>query len=307
MLLCCPKCNSVYEIPDDLIGKTGKKFRCQACGNIWHALRSDALGYEPSDAPEPLVEPLKVKVPPYRKYPSDLNPYIIPADTKPGRKTRSSKEVKKDEGIPGYVPPAPHPAPRPHEITLTSDHGTSFTISMAPEKAETPNPKTPHLFSTEPETPPAPDIRQALANVAKKEEAYKPSFGLKAAKFLLFLCAVSLALFAFRREIVTFLPASETYYNKIGLSGENNAGYLRFGSLTAAPAAVEGKEGLKVIAKIKNNSPYRTRVPQITASGTTTVFTPKKQLLAPYEETEAVILLKAPAKNEGLTFGFKKP
>ena len=46
MLISCPKCHSIYEIPDDLIGKTGRNFRCQACANVWHAMRSDALGYE---------------------------------------------------------------------------------------------------------------------------------------------------------------------------------------------------------------------------------------------------------------------
>ena len=62
MLISCPKCHSIYEIPDDLIGKTGQKFRCQACANVWHAMRSDALGYEEENEEEtPYIEELKVE------------------------------------------------------------------------------------------------------------------------------------------------------------------------------------------------------------------------------------------------------
>ena len=60
MLISCPKCHSIYEIPDDLIGKTGRNFRCQACANVWHAMRSDALGYEEEKESEPFIEPIPV-------------------------------------------------------------------------------------------------------------------------------------------------------------------------------------------------------------------------------------------------------
>ena len=64
MLISCPKCHSIYEIPDDLIGKTGRNFRCQACANVWHAMRSDALGYEEEKESEPFIEPIPVSEPP---------------------------------------------------------------------------------------------------------------------------------------------------------------------------------------------------------------------------------------------------
>ena len=129
MLISCPKCHSIYEIPDDLIGKTGKNFHCHACGNLLHAMREDALGYEEEVEEMPYLEAINVAEPPLRNYPANREFYSVPADTKAGRRTRSSKQIIEMEGDKDFVPKIK----KQKEITLTSDHGTSFTIRAMPE------------------------------------------------------------------------------------------------------------------------------------------------------------------------------
>lgn len=43
MLIKCPKCRSVYDLPDDLISDEGLKMRCSACSEIWIGYPEDAL------------------------------------------------------------------------------------------------------------------------------------------------------------------------------------------------------------------------------------------------------------------------
>ena len=70
MLISCPKCHSIYDIPDDLIGRTGKNFRCQACSNVWHALPEDAIGYiKETEDNTPYIEAIPVTEPPHRHFP----------------------------------------------------------------------------------------------------------------------------------------------------------------------------------------------------------------------------------------------
>ena len=35
MLISCPKCNAVYQVPENQIPADGKKFKCAECGEIW--------------------------------------------------------------------------------------------------------------------------------------------------------------------------------------------------------------------------------------------------------------------------------
>lgn len=43
MLIKCPKCHSVYDIPDNLITDTGLAMRCAECKEIWTAYPQDGL------------------------------------------------------------------------------------------------------------------------------------------------------------------------------------------------------------------------------------------------------------------------
>lgn len=43
MLIKCPKCRSVYDLPDNLITDEGLKLRCSECMEIWVAYPEDAL------------------------------------------------------------------------------------------------------------------------------------------------------------------------------------------------------------------------------------------------------------------------
>ena len=43
MLISCPKCNTVYDVADDLLLSVGRKLRCAICENVWLAKQEDAL------------------------------------------------------------------------------------------------------------------------------------------------------------------------------------------------------------------------------------------------------------------------
>ncbi len=43
MLIKCPKCRSVYDLPDKLMPAEGLKMRCVECGEIWVGHKRDAL------------------------------------------------------------------------------------------------------------------------------------------------------------------------------------------------------------------------------------------------------------------------
>ncbi len=43
MLIKCPKCRSVYDIPDNLLPEEGRVLRCAECGEIWTAFTKDAV------------------------------------------------------------------------------------------------------------------------------------------------------------------------------------------------------------------------------------------------------------------------
>lgn len=296
MLISCPKCHSIYEIPDDLIPRTGQNFRCQACANVWHAMRQDAIGYEEPHEEEPYIEPIPVTEPPHRNYPANKKEFIIPADGKSGRKTRSSKQIIAEEGDENYTLPAPK-VKKKKEITLTSDMGTSFTIS-AP--AEEPEEQTPHFTA---------DDRGLTVDAADRIFTEEPVFkGYKKTALLLWLLAILAFALFFRREIVSVYPLAETYYQKVGLSGENNAQYLRFKNIFVTETVINDNPMLKIEATIYNDSFYTTHVPNVTVNGNKEVYPPARNLLKAHEQTEVEMLL--PYKEDSTTnliLGFQKP
>lgn len=323
MLISCPKCHSIYEIPDDLIGKTGQNFRCQACANVWHAMRSDALGYTNEEDGKPFIEPIPVSTPPERPYPSEKAEFIIPADRKTAKRTLSSSDVRQEESVLRPVAPAIKPvqettylpistvsaveeislppktevsekvlaaARRKSELTLDSGHGSSFTISLNPEK-EIEEPRL-SIGRSETSLTVSPDDRLALPESFK---GYR-----KTCAFLILLFLVGCALLL-RREAVALFPETEPYYNKIGLSGLHNPQYLKFSQITVADTVQDDNPAVVVKAEITNDSVYTTVVPEITVNGTDKTFTAGSSMLKGGEKTEAVFTLPAPVPNAPLS------
>lgn len=297
MLISCPKCHSIYEIPDDLVGKTGQNFRCHACSNVWHVLQEDALGYEDEQTTEaPYLEAIPVSEPPHRHYPANQKEYKIPADSKSGRHTRSSKELLADEADPEYIPPKPK---QKKELTLTSDYGTSFTINALPEE--------------EPEDHISPRLSEETEELhITKEDSLLPEKPFKGYRktylflFLLFICLLSVLL---RREIVAFYPQAENWYNKIYLSGLNNPEYLKFENINIREETVENKKILKITAQISNTSRYGTFIPPINLNGQKETYKAEKDFIAAHQKCAVEIDLPAPQNNAAvnLTLGFVQP
>ncbi|MCM1323795.1 MAG: zinc-ribbon domain-containing protein [Acetobacter sp.] len=296
MLISCPKCHSIYEIPDDLIPRTGQNFRCQACANVWHAMRQDAIGYEENENDEPYIEAIPVAEPPHRNYPANKTAFKVPADGKSGRKTRSSKEILAEEGTEEYTP-APK-IKKKKEITLTSDMGTSFTISAPADEGED---STPSYLSTTPQS-----LTVSKDDRLQPETSFK---GYKKTYLLLTLLCIAAIAFFFRREITAFYPLAETYYNKISLSGQNNPQYLQFKNIYVSETIAADKPMMKIEAEIYNDSYYTTRIPEITVEGYEQTFTPARPMLKGYEKTTVEILLPLTEtkSSTNLILSFKKP
>lgn len=296
MLISCPKCHSIYEIPDDLIKRTGQNFRCQACANVWHAMREDAIGYEEPSEEEPYIEAIPVFEPPHRNYPANKTAFNIPADSKSGRKTRSSKDILEQEGDTDMPLPK---IKRKKEITLTSDMGTSFTISAAPLEEQ--EEEQTRFFLNKEE-------KELTANATERLQLEKPFKGYKKTYALLVLIIIAAFVGFFRREITSLFPKTEEYYNRIHLTGLNNPEYLSFRNIEVSETTVENKPMLKINAKIYNNSFYTTNVPNVTISGSENSFTPARARLEGHEETSVEVLLpkKENPTVKSLVLSFKK-
>ena len=295
MLISCPKCRSIYEIPDDLIGKTGKNLRCQACNNVWHAMVEDALGYQKSKDDKPFVEEIEVSEPPYRNYPSNKEVYSVPLDNpennvKPS--TPSSFDIVNREG--GVVDVEAMIKPKDEELTLTSDKGTSFTISTADKYDD----KSVHFFEKDSELK-ATNQDRLTYNKNKK--------GYKFAYFLLFLSVICASVVFLRREIVAFYPEAEQYYNKIMLTGIDNPEYLKFKNVNIAEKTIDNKDVLVINAGIYNDSFYTTKVPNVGIKGRKETYSPINSLLGKYETTSVAMVIDAPKSDEAinLTLEFK--
>lgn len=298
MLISCPKCRSIYEIPDDLIGKTGKKFRCQNCSNIWHSMREDALGYEKEADEVPFVEEIEVKEPPFRNYPANKDEFVIPADEKIKTKTPSSYDVISKEGSSVYRPVI-KTEKSDNEITLTSNKGTSFTISM--DRVE------PEKFASK---EPAPFFEDTNNLKAIKEDSLIPQVfkGFKKTYVMLFLLSIiALGLFL-RREIVMIFPNTEIYYNKLGLSGLYNSDKLKFENINILETKINDKDVVVINAIIYNDSYYTTFVPDVSVSGNNEVFKPTRNLLKAHEKLPIEIAIDMPKGSNllNITLGFVK-
>ena len=288
MLISCPKCHSIYEIPDNLIPKTGQNFRCQACHNIWHALPQDALGYEEEKDIHPIVEEIEVTEPPYRNYPANKEHFEVPLDGKSSSKNSPSPEVKKDEENKDIIIPQPI---RKKELTLSSKSGTFFTISLDNDIKDD---NTPHLISDNQET----NIKPSTNTLPTKQKTKHYIF----AKFMLFVLFIFSLTILLRRDIVVIYPQAEQHYNKIFLSGLNNPEYLDFENVKINEL---DNNNIELEITIKNNSRYNTYIPNITINNNKT-HSINNKLLKKHETTIVKIPLVVTNNQTNYILNFQK-
>ena len=289
MLISCPKCHSLYEIPDDLIPKTGQNFRCQACHNVWHALPQDALGYEEEKDIKPIIDEIITPEPPYRNYPANKEHFEVPLDSKSGKKNISSKDLIKNEGDTNFVPPAPK---NKKELTLRSESGAFFTISLDKDLDDE---NIPYFNSYEETTNQTNTQKNTTPPQTKRKHYILAKLGL----FILFILTISILL---RRDIVTLFPQTETYYNKIFLSGLNNPEYLVFEKINIEET---NSNETKLDLTIKNNSRYNTYLPSITINDKEIVSLNNK-LLKAKETTQITLPLELKDNTTNYILKFKR-
>ena len=294
MLISCPKCHSVYEIPDDLVPRSGQNFRWSACSNVWNVIPSDAFGYREEDNEDIVVEALEVSEPPYRKYPADKDPYSVVQDNKSGKKTRSSKEVVEEEGDKNYVMVKPK-VKKKKELTLTSDLGTSFTISMGGDDVDKDE-------SVDVKNEIVSEKREIKADKSNRLEVKKTPKMYVKTKMFLWLCLIVWALLFFRNFWVMLWGGFEGYYNKVGLSGYDNYHKLSFENLRVSDEKKDGKTFTKIVADVVNNAMFATKVSDVKVKDKKDVFKPKRSFLKAKEKTEVEILLE---ENDGLYKAYK--
>jgi predicted Zn finger-like uncharacterized protein len=295
MLISCPKCHSIYDIPDDLIERTGQNFRCQACSNVWHAMPSDALGYEENKIEEkPFIEEIEVKEPPHRNYPANKEDYNIVNDTKSGRKVISSKKLVEQEGDPDYVVPR---VKKKKEIVLTSDYGTSFTISMDNREVEKDEKNVPYLRED--------GHGELRADENKRITVKEPRYWFVKTRILLFVMTLLVLLYGLRGGMVMVYPQAEVYYNKIGLSGLSNEHNLEFNNLKISKETADDKEFIRIVADIHNNGILATNVPDVMIEGKSNRFKAQRSFLKAKEKTAIVIDIPVSLGEELLSFKLK--
>ncbi|MCI5634529.1 MAG: zinc-ribbon domain-containing protein [Alphaproteobacteria bacterium] len=61
MLISCPKCNAVYQIPEGKIPEVGKKFKCAECGEVWTVYPKDVKKMAPETTVPPAAAPAPSK------------------------------------------------------------------------------------------------------------------------------------------------------------------------------------------------------------------------------------------------------
>ncbi len=74
MLISCPKCNAVYQVPDNQIPSEGKKFKCAECGEIW------------------MVKPVENKI-----QAQNLQPVVTPSSTQVKSQMASPQSAEEDD------------------------------------------------------------------------------------------------------------------------------------------------------------------------------------------------------------------
>ena len=90
MLIDCPHCAKTYHMTRDLLGETGRKIRCAACRQIWHAEL-------PVNGPDPL-EDFRISAPPAAD--DDISGAEIDALASSGRAVAPSYEELYGNGRP---------------------------------------------------------------------------------------------------------------------------------------------------------------------------------------------------------------
>ena len=295
MLISCPKCHSIYDIPDDLIEKTGQNFRCQACSNVWHAMPSDALGYEENvDDEKPFIEEIEVHEPPHRNYPANKEEFNVVGDTKSGRKVISSKKLVEQEGDPNYVMPK---IKKKKEIVLTSDYGTSFTISMDNKNVEKEEIRAPYLSENE--------EGELMADISQRMIDDKPRHWFVKTRIFIFVLILMVLLYGLRGFVVMVYPEAEGYYNKIGLSGLDNWHNLELNNIQIKKEKVDDKDVINIKAEIYNDSILPTNVPELLVEGKNEKFKAQRTFLKAKEKTGVVINVPVDANDELLSFKLK--
>ena len=82
MILTCPACATSYFAPDEAIGPTGRKVRCQSCGETWKALAEEPLELTAA-APTPGFTPRPDPVPGFHADPESETLAETPAPELP--------------------------------------------------------------------------------------------------------------------------------------------------------------------------------------------------------------------------------
>lgn len=274
MLISCPKCHSVYEVPDSLVPKTGQNFRCSACSNVWNVIKSDALGYsKEEDDDEIVIEAIDVEVPPYRNYPADKEEYKIVNDTKPVRKKKIEEvEVEDDSNVKN----------KSNELTLRSSQGTAFTISMGKGDDEE---KSFFRDDDKNETDFVKALEKDRLVVEKKKNWY-----FKTRCFIIFLFLV-VGIVVFRNMVVLSYSGAEEYYNKIGLSGYDNYHNLEFLDVKVNNIKKDGKDFVEIRSEIKNKGVFASKVLDVKVRGFNKSFSPERKFLKGKEKTDVSILV----------------
>lgn len=229
MMLACPGCGSVYEVPPARLGARPRLVRCSACGTKWSYPPQSPEGGTTSDpqAGEAVCEPNAKAVDEAGERPSAATP--------------------ENSTAAGAIDSATRPAPEPAVAPEPGLAEASDTSSEFPEAS----PQT--------ELAPAPADQSEVAAEAPTDR--KPRIWQKirirtgwaaAASATATVVGVFSLLFVLRGTMVASLPFSAGLYGLVGLLPQGPGAGLQFQDITSARQRRDGTDVLTVSGVVSN-------------------------------------------------------
>ncbi len=229
MLISCPKCNAVYEVPDSQIPATGKKFKCAECEEVWTA-------YPPKKETVPQTEQ-KIELPEDVKNDNTTSNLVV--------------DTVKVETTQQKTNPAPD-----IKSQVVADETPIDDVQYMFERLSQ---DTKGLFSGK---------QSADTKWARFKRKFMLMFSLFMLNCTILLAIIAMTLYIGYRnryEIVDALPMLENFYNKIGLESIHKNKDIVFQNVTTRNIKRKGKRFIEVSGLLFNNGNMQSTIIPIKA------------------------------------------
>jgi predicted Zn finger-like uncharacterized protein len=225
MQIVCPHCTTSYAIKLEALGREGRTVRCSRCKEVWLA--------RPQDAIEPVA----------------AEPVMAETSHSPERRdTDLAAQWNETTAEAGDTPVVDSPSIAGDLPGDRAGNAAADWAAMARDEAsDTPPPKRTGWFG------------RLFARSSKSSSRGKSLFNLTTAGVA--MCALLVALFVWRADVVRLLPQTAAFYKLVGL--DVNLRGLLFKDVKVTTETVEGKPVLVIEGVIVGESKKTVEVPRL--------------------------------------------